>query len=42
MTFGSKAYVSQEKFKRKGKMGVTKWEGVVVRITSVFLTYDTK
>ena len=25
--FGSKAYVSPEKFKRKGKMGVTKWEG---------------
>ena len=28
--YGSKAYVSLEKFKRKGKMGVTKWEGVVV------------
>ena len=28
--FGSKAYVSLEKIKRKGKMGVTKWEGVVV------------
>ena len=28
--YGSKAYVSMEKFKRKGKMGVTKWEGVVV------------
>ena len=24
------AYVSLEKFKRKGKMGVTKWEGVIV------------
>ena len=29
-SFGSKAYVSLEKFKRKGKMGVTKWEGVMV------------
>ena len=28
--YGSKAYVSLEKMKRKGKMGVTKWEGVVV------------
>ena len=28
--YGSKAYVSMEKFKRKGKMGVTKWEGVIV------------
>lgn len=28
--YGSKAYVSLEKFKRKGKMGVTKWEGVIV------------
>ena len=28
--YGSKAYVSLEKWKRKGKMGVTKWEGVVV------------
>ena len=28
--YGSKAYVSMENFKRKGKMGVTKWEGVVV------------
>ena len=29
-SYGSKAYVSLEKFKRKGKMGVTKWEGVIV------------
>ena len=28
--YGSKAYVSLEKMKRKGKMGFTKWEGVVV------------
>ena len=28
--YKSKAYVSLEKFKRKGKMGVTKWEGVIV------------
>ena len=28
--YGSKTYVSMEKFKRKGKMGVTKWEGVIV------------
>ena len=28
--YGSKAYVSMEKFKRKGKMGVTKWEGMIV------------
>ena len=28
--YGSKAYVSMDKFKRKGKMGVTKWDGVVV------------
>ena len=28
--YGSKAYVSLEKFKRGGKMGVTKWEGVIV------------
>ena len=28
--YGSKAYVSLEKWKRKGKMGVTKWEGVIV------------
>ena len=28
--YGSKAYVSLEKFKRAGKMGVTKWEGVIV------------
>lgn len=28
--FGSKAYVSLEKFKRGGKMGETKWEGVIV------------
>ena len=28
--YGSKAYVSMEKFKRAGKMGVTKWEGVIV------------
>ena len=28
--YGSKAYVSLEKFKRKGKMGITKWEGVIV------------
>ena len=28
--YGSKAYVSLEKMKRKGKMGVTKWEGVIV------------
>ena len=28
--YGSKAYVSLEKPKRKGKMGVTKWEGVIV------------
>ena len=35
--YGSKAYVSLEKWKRKGKMGVTKWEGVIVGypITSV-------
>ena len=29
-SYGSKAYVSLEKFKRNGKMGVTKWEGVIV------------
>ena len=29
-SYGSKAYVSLEKFKRSGKMGVTKWEGVIV------------
>ena len=29
-SYDSKAYVSLEKFKRKGKMGVTKWEGVIV------------
>ena len=28
--YGSKAYVSLEKHKRKGKMGDTKWEGVIV------------
>ena len=28
--FGSKAYVTLEKQKRKGKRGVTKWEGVIV------------
>ena len=28
--YGSKAHVSLEKWKRKGKMGVTKWEGVIV------------
>ena len=28
--YGSKAYVSLEKPKRKGRMGVTKWEGVIV------------
>ena len=28
--YGSKAYVSPEKFKRKGEMGPTKWEGVIV------------
>ena len=28
--YGSKAYVSLEHHKRKGKMGSTKWEGVVV------------
>ena len=28
--YGSKAYVTMEKFKRKGKMGVTKWEGIIV------------
>ena len=28
--YGSKAYVSLEHHKRKGKMGETKWEGVIV------------
>ena len=28
--YGSKAYVSLEKHKGKGKMGDTKWEGVIV------------
>ena len=28
--YGSRAYVSLEKHKREGKMGVTKWEGVIV------------
>ena len=28
--YGSKAYVSPEKFTRKGEMGPTKWEGVIV------------
>ena len=28
--FGSRACISPEKQKRQGKMGVTKWEGVIV------------
>ena len=28
--YGSKAYVSLEKMKRKGKVEVTKWEGVII------------
>ena len=37
--YGSKAYVSLEKMKRKGKMGVTKWEGVVVGYPSTSVGY---
>lgn len=37
--YGSKAYVSLEKFKRKGKMGPTKWEGVIVGYPSSSVGY---
>ena len=37
--YGSKAYVSLEKHKRKGKMGVTKWEGVIVGYPSTSVGY---
>ena len=37
--YGSKAYVSLEEMKRKRKMGVTKWEGVVVGYPSTIVGY---
>ena len=37
--YGCKAYVSLEKMKRKGKMGVTKWEGVVVGYPATSVGY---
>ena len=37
--YGSKAYVSMENPKRKGKMGVTKWEGVIVGYPSSSVGY---
>ena len=37
--YGSKAYVSLEKRKRNGKMGETKWEGVVVGYPSSSVGY---
>ena len=37
--YGSKAYVSLEKKKINGKMGVTKWEGVIVGYPSASVGY---
>ena len=37
--YGSKAYVSLEKKKRHGKMGETKWEGVIVGYPSTSVGY---
>ena len=37
--YGSRAYVSLEKTKRKGKMGVTKWEGVIVGYPAASVGY---
>ena len=37
--YGCKAYVSLENMKRKGEMGVTKWEGVVVGYLATSVGY---